>query len=157
MAQLKHLNWEYLLIGPDTSGKNHAQTLQAMCVEYGIAERVKFLGWHSDAAQILRDCHLFVFPTLMEGSPNALMEAMGYGLPCLASRIPEVTEVLTDPTLHFDPHDPDELAQKLNAFLTDSAIAQQIAEKTAANKQHYQFDWDQRIVNLVSNNTNHVG
>ncbi len=152
LAQLKHLDWEYLLIGPDTSGKNYSQTLQAMCAEYGIADRVKFMGWQSDAAQILRDCHLFVFPTLMEGSPNALMEAMGYGLPCLASRIPEVTEVLTDPQLHFDPHDPAELAQKVSEFITNPDTARQIAEKTAKDKQNYQFDWDQCIVDLISSN-----
>ncbi len=150
LAQLKHLDWEYLLIGPDTSGKNHAQELQQLCVAYGIADRVQFLGWRSDAATLLRDCHLFVFPTLMEGSPNALMEAMGYGLPCLASRIPEVTEVLTAPLLHFDPHDPMELAQKISDFITDPANARQVTQQTARDKQRYQFDWEQRITALLA-------
>ena len=124
-----------------------------MCEEYGIVEQVKFLGWQNDAAPLLSDCHLFIFPTLMEGSPNALMEAMGYGLPCLASRIPEVTEVLTSPQLHFDPHEPAELTQKIHAFITQPDYAAQVAEQTAKHKQHYQFDWDQRIVDLVDGQT----
>lgn len=152
LARLKHLDWEYRLIGPDTSGKDHAAQLKQYCADHGIADRVKFLGWQNPtaAAQLLQDCHLFIFPTLMEGSPNALMEAMGYGLPCLASRIPEVTEVLTAPELHFDPHDPAELAHKIAGFITQPDQARQMTKQTAGDKQRYQFDWDQHIVKLIN-------
>ncbi|MGB1008372.1 MAG: glycosyltransferase family 4 protein [Thiolinea sp.] len=156
LARIKHLDWEYLLIGPDTSGKEYGETLKRFAEQHGIADRVKFLGWQSNAAQTLQNCQLFVFPTLMEGSPNALMEAMGYGLPCLASRIPEVTEVLQDPQLHFDPKAPEELVQKLTKFITDEEFAQQVRTKTASGKQQYQFDWNTRIVELISQQSHSV-
>lgn len=150
LAELKHLSWEYLIIGPDTSGKNYGEALQQLTRDYGIDERVKFLGWQDDAATFLQHCHLFLFPTLMEGSPNALMEAMGYGLPCLASRIPEVTEVLSDEALHFDPTSKQELVEKLCQFMTDTAYARQVQTRTAADRNRYVFDWDQRIVQLIN-------
>jgi glycosyltransferase involved in cell wall biosynthesis len=151
LAELKQLPWEYLIIGPDTSNKNLAETLQQLTQELGIGDRVKFLGWQDNAAQYLQDCHLFLFPTLMEGSPNALMEAMGYGLPCLASRIPEVTEVLQDESLHFDPHSKQELVTKLRQFMTDSHYVQQVKERTAADRRRYIFDWDSQIIRLLHN------
>lgn len=153
LAELKHLQWEYLIIGSDTSGKNHADELKQLTQDYGISDRVKFLGWQDDAATFLQHCHLFLFPTLMEGSPNALMEAMGYGLPCLASRIPEVTEVLRDETLHFDPTSKQELVEKLSQFMTDTAYARQVQTKTAADRNRYVFDWDQKIVQLINNSS----
>ncbi len=150
LAELKHLQWEYLIIGPDTSNKQYGDELRQLTESRGISDRVKFLGWQDDASIFLRDCHLFLFPTLMEGSPNALMEAMGYGLPCLASRIPEVTEVLRDEALHFDPGSKQELVKKLTRFMTDTTYAQQVQTKTASDRKRYVFDWDSRIVQLIS-------
>lgn len=150
LAELRQLPWEYLIIGPDTSNKNLAEELKQLTQKLGIAERVKFLGWRDDTASLLKDCHLFLFPTLMEGSPNALMEAMGYGLPCLASRIPEVTEVLQNESLHFDPNSKRELTEKLRQFMTDAQYVQQVKEKTAADRKRYVFDWDNRIVQLLN-------
>ena len=90
-------------------------------------------------------------PTLHEGSPNALLEAMGYGLPCLASRIPEIHEVLPDDELLFDPHDPAELARKLQRFLQLPGYAGVLQAKTAQCTARYRFDWDQRLVAIVDN------
>lgn len=154
LAELKHLEWEYLIIGPDTSNKNYGDELKQLTKTLGISDRVEFLGWQDDASIFLQHCHLFLFPTLMEGSPNALMEAMGYGLPCLASRIPEVTEVLRDETLHFNPNSKQELVEKLTKFMTDTIYAQQIQSRTAADRKRYVFDWDSRIVQLINNSKN---
>jgi glycosyltransferase involved in cell wall biosynthesis len=76
---------------------------------------------------------------------------MGYGLPCLASRIPEVTEVLQDESLHFDPHSKQELVTKLRQFMTDSHYVQQVKERTAADRRRYIFDWDSQIIRLLHN------
>ena len=149
LAGLMHLDWEYRIIGPDTSGQQLQTELEQLTIKLGIAERVHFLGWQEHPDTYLSDCHLFVFPTLMEGSPNALLEAIGYGLPCLVSRIPEVTEVLRDPILHFDPHNSAELTTKLEKFMTDADYAANIATRTRADRSRYVFDWDQQIVSLI--------
>lgn len=49
--------------------------------------RLKLLGFRTDIVDLLHCSDLFVFPSLQEGLPVALMEAMACGLPCLASRI----------------------------------------------------------------------
>jgi glycosyltransferase involved in cell wall biosynthesis len=149
LQQLPAQHWEYLLIGSDNSGRDYQAELRAFVAAHGLTGRVKFLGWRDDVPAILQSCHLLLLPTLHEGSPNALLEAMGYGLPCLASDIPEIREILPDPELLFDPHDPAELIHKLGRCLQLPGYVGVIQAKTAQCKAHYTFDWDQRLVALV--------
>ena len=61
--------------------------------ELGLDTQVHLLGERRDIDALTRAADLFVFPTLFEGSPFALVEAMGRGLPIVttdASGIPEV-------------------------------------------------------------------
>jgi len=149
LAQLKHLKWEYQLIGTDTSMTGYEARLKRLARTFGIESRVRFMGWQDNAADLLKDCHLFLLPTLMEGSPNALLEAMGHGLPCLASRIPEIGEILQDQTLLFDPQDSRELTQKLEQFMTRPGQAELLLHKTRQQASPYRFDWDREIVRLI--------
>ncbi|HPQ95393.1 MAG TPA: glycosyltransferase family 4 protein, partial [Thiolinea sp.] len=150
LARLKHLKWEYLLIGTDTSMTGYEARLKQLARTFGIESRVRFMGWQDHTARLLKDCHLFLLPTLMEGSPNALLEAMGYGLPCQASRIPEVEEILQDPVLLFDPLDSRELADNLERFMTRPGQAELLQHKTWQQAGTYRFDWDREIVRLAS-------
>lgn len=150
LQQLPVDRWEYLLIGSDNSGLGYQAELEAYVADNGLTDRVKFLGWRDDIPAILQHCHLLLLPTLHEGSPNALLEAMGYGLPCLASDIPEIREILPDQELLFYPYHPAELARKLARFLQLPGYAGVIHAKTAQCKARYTFDWDQRLVALVA-------
>ncbi len=58
------------------------------------AERVRLLGHRSDVAEILAASDPFVFPSLFEGMPGAVIEAMASGLPIVASDIEPVREVV---------------------------------------------------------------
>jgi glycosyltransferase involved in cell wall biosynthesis len=150
LSRLPQRNWEYLLVGCDTSDGDYQGELQRFTEQAGIAGQVKFLGWQDDVASIVQTCHLFVFPTLSEGSPNALLEAMGYGLPCLASDIPEIREILPDSELLFSPKQPDELTVKLERFMTQQDYAGLIMEKTLKHTSRYVFDWEHKVVQLVA-------
>ena len=84
--------WRLWLFG---EGSERA-SLEAMCVDLGIAEHVKFWGRIDSVASHLEQADLFVLPSRAEGMSNALLEAMSHGLPCVASRIPGNVEVLRD-------------------------------------------------------------
>lgn len=150
LSQLPNQNWEYWLIGSDPGDGSYLAELQAFTTHAGLAERVKFLGWRNDVPALLQHCHLMVLPTLHEGSPNALLEAMGYGLPCLASNIPEIREILPEPVLLFDPYQPKELASQLHRFLSQPGFAGVLRAKTLQCKDRYTFDWNQRMVEVVA-------
>ena len=57
---------------------------------------VIFLGRRSDVTDILHASDVFLYPCNSEGMPNALMEAMMVGLPCVVSDIPQNTFLIRD-------------------------------------------------------------
>jgi glycosyltransferase involved in cell wall biosynthesis len=71
-------------------------SLKNLAVSLNIAERVHFLGRRKDVGAGLEMADVFVFPSLCEGLPLALLEAMAKGLPCIASDIGPHKEVIND-------------------------------------------------------------
>jgi len=69
--------------------------LERLTDDLSIAERVRFVGASDDVASYLKAADVFFLPSLGEGMPNALLEAMACGLPCVASeRVGGVEELL---------------------------------------------------------------
>jgi glycosyltransferase involved in cell wall biosynthesis len=59
-------------------------------------ERIHLLGWQTDLAPPLSTADVFLFPSLTEGMPNAVLQAMAFGLPVVGSRIPALLELAGD-------------------------------------------------------------
>ena len=70
--------------------------LRKLTAELGIEDEVKFLGYHKDIYEIYKMADIFVFPSLREGMPVALMEAMASGLPVICSNIRGNRDLLVD-------------------------------------------------------------
>jgi len=61
--------------------------LKKLCKTLGMAELVEFAGLVQNAKERLKNADLFVLPSRAEGLSNALLEAMSYGLPCIATNV----------------------------------------------------------------------
>ena len=61
--------------------------LKALAEELGIAKMMRFPGYRSDIPELCSCSDLFVFMSLQEGLPVALMEAMSCGMPVICSNI----------------------------------------------------------------------
>jgi glycosyltransferase involved in cell wall biosynthesis len=72
------------------------QELEDEALQLGISERVKLLGVRSDTPVLMSSSDIFLFPSRFEGMPNALLEAMGYGLPVIATGVQGVDEIIRD-------------------------------------------------------------
>lgn len=59
----------------------------------GLAARVRLLGLRSDVARVLGAADLMVFPSLREGLPGAVLEAVAVGVPVLASELPGTSDI----------------------------------------------------------------
>lgn len=66
---------------------NQLSNLKAMVKKYTLEDRVKFLGYSTNVLEYYNMADIFVFPSLQEGLPVALMEAMACGLPIICSDI----------------------------------------------------------------------
>ncbi len=60
------------------------------------SKRIHLLGARSDVADLLSASDVFVFTSVTEGQPNALLEAMASGLPIVASDIPAIREIVPE-------------------------------------------------------------
>ncbi len=100
-----------------------------------LPERSRWSGWldasSRDAALDAAD--IFVMPSLSEGMPMALLEAMAHRLPIVASRVGGVPELLTDglDAVLVDPGDAAQLAVVLAALAADPARRRSLADATA--------------------------
>lgn len=83
LAHLKEYDILYMICG---DGPLKAQ-LRAKAAELGVRDRLKLLGFRKDIAELHKAADIFVFPSLQEGLPVAVMEAMASGLPVVASKI----------------------------------------------------------------------
>ncbi|MBA3429898.1 MAG: glycosyltransferase family 4 protein [Actinobacteria bacterium] len=63
---------------------------------HGLEDRVHFLGSRRDVPQILAASDSFILPSLWEGLPVALVEAMASGLPVIATSVSGTSEVMDD-------------------------------------------------------------
>ena len=61
--------------------------LQILSRSLGVFDSVEFTGEVKNVEVYLRDADLFILPSRAEGMPNALLEAMSYGIPCIATNV----------------------------------------------------------------------
>jgi glycosyltransferase involved in cell wall biosynthesis len=115
------------------AGPNEA-ALRSQIVAAGLQDVVLLLGHRTDVDRLLRAAELLLFPSVFEGYPFALMEAMAAGLPVVSSRLGPMREVVTDRVtgLTFDPGDADEVARRLNWALAHPAEMEEMAGRGRA-------------------------
>jgi len=95
----------------------------------GLANRIVFVEETRVIDQYYRAADVFVFPSRREAFGMALVEAMASGLPCIASRLPGVTDDIVkdgETGLLVEPHDANALAAALARVLTDCAFASRL-------------------------------
>ena len=93
----------------------------------GLAEAVELLGQWPDVPGLLQAADVFAFPSIYEGMPGALIEAMALGVPVVASDIPPVREVLgPDEGVLVPGGDPEALAEGLVGLLQDGERASRL-------------------------------
>lgn len=113
IKQLNDKNVVLLIVG---SGAN-TDRLQARIEKEELITSVKLLGYRTDVKELLKAADCFVFPSLQEGLPGALMEAMAAGLPCIASNIRGNKDALDDSEFMFSPNDCNSLVALMEKML----------------------------------------
>lgn len=120
-------------------GKNVDVNLKERVENENLSGKIKLLGYRSDVILILNSSNAFYFPSLTEGQPNALLEAMIVGLPFVASNIDPIKESVPEEFHEFlvDPNDISSAMEKLQLLFKDE-IARKKMNLSQWAKQHYE-------------------
>jgi len=104
--------------------------LEKQVHEMGLANMVHFLGYRDDIPDLLNTFDIFTLPSLFEGLPNVVLEAMACGLPVVATPVDGTREaVIPEQTGILVPVEkPALLAEALLALLTNPARARELGE-----------------------------
>lgn len=104
-------------------------SLEAQARGLGLGDRVIFLGHRSDIPDLLSCCDLFVLPSLYEGLPLSVLEAMAAGKPVIATSVGGTDEAVIpgETGLFVPPADPPALARAIRSLLRDPALANRLA------------------------------
>jgi glycosyltransferase involved in cell wall biosynthesis len=70
--------------------------LESLAASLDVSNRVHFIGIRNDIPAILRSSDIFLFTTLYEGFPNAILEAMAAGLPVITTDFEGADELVSD-------------------------------------------------------------
>jgi glycosyltransferase involved in cell wall biosynthesis len=121
-----HLQWRLWLLG---DGVMRAE-LETLAQQLGVAEQVKFWGPVNGVSDYLAQADIFVLPSRAEGMSNALLEAMGHGLPCIATRIDGNLDLIQHGLngLLVTPDDTLELAEALINLVGNEALRQKVGK-----------------------------
>lgn len=125
--QQEDLNSFLVLSGRDT------EKLLSQLGELGIKERTLLLGYRKDVPRVLKSLDCFLFPSITEGQPNALIEAMVAGIPIVASDIPAIKECVPSSFVENlkDPSDIRGLKNELSKVSqsSDKAVLDEVRQK----------------------------
>lgn len=101
------------------------ERLERLAGRLGVSDRVRLLGFRDDIADIMHACDCLVLPSVHEGLPVSVMEAMAAGLPVVASRIRGIDpDLLKDGTsgIVLDGLGPQEIAAAVERLRMDGSL-----------------------------------
>jgi glycosyltransferase involved in cell wall biosynthesis len=124
--------------------------------ELGIQNQVKFHGWQPRARvfQHLRQCDVFIMPSLREAGGNSILEAMAIGLPVVVANWAGPSEIVNSRCgILVEPTSPEEFTEGLSKAMIRLAESSQLRDQMAeAAKQRVRedyLDWQSKCDRMI--------
>ena len=105
--------------------------------ENGLEQAVTFLGLQSNVYGFMHDADVFALTSNMEGIPMTLIEAMGTGLPVVATRVGGIPDMLDDESALLVPVDEDAIAEAFEKYYCDEQLRKQNGLAAAARADRF--------------------
>jgi len=123
----RHPDWRLELYGEGPLKSD----LVSLSRELGIGKAVRFMGYHEDLHERIASAGMFVLPSLFEGQPNVLLEAMMIGLPCVTTDFPSARELLGDSgsALVVPVGDEQAMADAMGRIAGEPTLGRELAER----------------------------
>lgn len=138
-AQLDQPQWELSIVGDGIERSK----LEQLTIELGIADRVIFHGHLKDFRQQLSEAQIFVLPSLKEGFPNALLEAMSVPLACITTNFFQGKNEIIDHGsngLVVKPSCAEDLTVAIDFLISSPNLRDKLAKNAIKVREDYNFD-----------------
>jgi glycosyltransferase involved in cell wall biosynthesis len=143
----------FVLVGDGPEEEN----LRRQAAQLGIEDRLVWAGFQKDVAPYYAMAAIYALPSMSEGSPNVILEAMAAGLPIAATRAGGVPEILENDVtgLLVPKEDPRTLADAIQKLLLSEDLRARLASaarrrvETAHTLEAYRRDLTQFYVETL--------
>lgn len=131
----KHPDVVFLLVGYGPLRKK----LEDMTEELGLASKVIFTGVCNDVPRMLSIMDIFVLPSLYEGFPNAVLEAMAASRPVIATSVAGTPEIVVDDQtgILVPRANPEALAEAINFLIQNPERAREMGQAGRLRVEDY--------------------
>jgi glycosyltransferase involved in cell wall biosynthesis len=108
--------------------------------QLGVADRVRFLGLRLDVPELLQIFDVYALPSVSEGMPMSLIEAMAAGCAIVATNVGGIGTMIQseESGLLVPPRSPDALGAAIRRLLTDRVLCDRLG-RSARDVAHAQF------------------
>lgn len=129
----KHTDSELWLIG---DGEERAE-IESCVNRKNLNAAVKFLGLQSNVYRFLHDADMFTLPSVYEGMPMTLIEAMGTGLPIVATAVGGVPDMLDQISARLVSLNAEEIAQAFEEYYLDYELRKRNGQNASKAAQRF--------------------
>ncbi|PKL68749.1 MAG: glycosyltransferase family 1 protein [Methanobacteriales archaeon HGW-Methanobacteriales-1] len=123
-----------------TGPKDH--DLKNLVKKLNLENNIEFCGFvekHEDVLKIIKSSHIFCLPSKVEGFGIVVVEALGCGVPFVASKIPPIMEASGEKGgLFFEPENWMELSEKIKYLLNNPQIYEKLQNEGADQYKKYE-------------------
>ena len=131
--------YRLVLVGGDGYG---SEAIHEYIRRQGLWSRVQVRGYVAlgELQALYQSASVLLFPSLEEGFGLPVLEAMANGLPVVAARTASLPEVGGEAALYVDPHDPRDIAGKVQGAVEDAELRRNMIEQGL--KRAREFSWE---------------
>ena len=143
-------NWKLIIVGDGPQKQN----LEDLTSKLGMNDNVLFVGNQKGVNYYYQRAKIFAFPSLSEGFPNALLEAMSSGLACISfDCVSGPNEIIQDGKNGYivKVGDVFAFAEKLNLLINDDILRTKISQEAIYVREKYNIETIGKIyINIIS-------
>lgn len=121
-----HPDYQLVMVGRGPLKDTYIEMIQ----ELGIAEKIIFKDFvpNSDLPRYYQESQIFVLPSLEEGVPRTILEAMSCGVPVVCTRLPQLVDIVSGSGLLVPTKDPQAIADALSQVVSDPTFSLSLGE-----------------------------
>lgn len=123
----KHPDWQLHMAGTGPQ----LESSKLLAKELNLEQQIKFLGQLPQVELLYQKVSIFVLPSIVEGFPNALIEAMSFGLPCICFSDIPYEDIVEDQknALLIKERSAEILAAKINQLIEDKTLRKKLGNE----------------------------